>query len=129
MLALVACVGKLAGGGIEGPLGICKSWLCLKHEYMVALLLIVNHFTVFMESLYFLRQVGKRGLLLLAVCLWGLLAGHRVVAQTPAWQTAVATGDVLVQATTTDAAGNILLTGGFSGSATFGSTTLSATNG
>ena len=81
-----------------------------------------------MESLYFLRQVGKRGLLLLAVCLWGLLAGHRVVAQTLAWQTAVAAaGDVLVQATTTDAAGNILLTGGFSGTATFGSTR--ATNG
>lgn len=60
----------------------------------------------------------------------GLLAGTHAHAQTPAWQAAVAAaGDVAVQATATDANGNVYLTGGFGGgTATFGTTTLRSAN-
>lgn len=61
--------------------------------------------------------------------LW-LLACRPALAQTPNWQAAVAAiGDVQVQASTNDGNGNVYLTGGFTGTATFGTTTLSTTNG
>ena len=55
-----------------------------------------------------------------------LLANFSAHAQAPAWQTAVAAaGTVSVQATDTDGT-NVYLTGNFSGTATFGSVTLTA---
>ncbi|MGI4875529.1 MAG: beta strand repeat-containing protein [Janthinobacterium lividum] len=57
-----------------------------------------------------------------------LLLGLRAQAQTPAWQTAVAAaGTATVQATATDGS-NIYLVGGFSGTATFGSTSITTAN-
>lgn len=68
---------------------------------------------------------GCLGLLLL----WLAMCGQ-AQAQTLDWQTAVAAaGDVQVQASTTDANSNVYLAGGFAGTATFGGTTLSTTNG
>lgn len=64
----------------------------------------------------------------LSLLLLWLLAGP-TQAQILDWQTAVAAaGDVQVQASTTDANGNVYLAGGFAGTATFGGTTLSTTN-
>ncbi|MDO7849107.1 T9SS type A sorting domain-containing protein [Hymenobacter sp. M29] len=73
-----------------------------------------------------LPQCGRSGLLLLF--LW-LATAWQAQAQTPDWQAAVAAaGDVQVQASTTDGSGNVYLAGGFAGTATFGSITLSTTN-
>ncbi|RZK61389.1 MAG: hypothetical protein EOO59_05190, partial [Hymenobacter sp.] len=79
-----------------------------------------------MQNLYGLsgKQWPAAWLLLLA-----LLAGPRAWAQSaPTWQAAIAAaGDVQVQAVATDASGNVLLAGGFSGgTATFGTTSLSS---
>ncbi|GAB3745109.1 hypothetical protein GCM10027594_23730 [Hymenobacter agri] len=66
---------------------------------------------------------------LLAILLLSPL-GHSTQAQTLTWQTAIAAaGDVQVQASTTDGAGNVYLAGGFAGTATFGNTSFSTTNG
>ncbi|RAK67955.1 T9SS type A sorting domain-containing protein [Hymenobacter edaphi] len=65
---------------------------------------------------------------LLAALLCLLASAAR--AQTPDWQTAVAlAGDVQVQATAADAAGNVYLAGGFAGTVVLGSTTLNTPNG
>jgi hypothetical protein len=58
-----------------------------------------------------------------------LLAGPAAQAQAPTWQTAVATSQAIgststVMATATDAAGNVYVAGAFTGTATFGGTTL-----
>lgn len=47
-------------------------------------------------------------------------------AQAPVWQTAIATGGggSRVEATVTDASGNVYVAGGFSGTVNFGNTTL-----
>lgn len=69
-----------------------------------------------------------RSLGLLAALMFYLL-GTSTQAQTLTWQSAVAAaGDVQVQASTTDGAGNVYLAGGFAGTATFGTTTLTTTN-
>jgi hypothetical protein len=68
------------------------------------------------------RMLGR--LLLLVLLVVG--AGGQVCAQAPAWQWASRPGagiDIGVS-TTTDASGNVYVTGGFTGSATFGTTTL-----
>jgi hypothetical protein len=57
------------------------------------------------------------------------LLGSATHAQTLSWQSAIAAaGDVQVQASTTDGAGNVYLAGGFTGTAVFGTTTLTTTN-
>ena len=71
---------------------------------------------------------ARRGFGLLGLGVLWLLAGS-THAQTLSWQSAVAAaGDVQVQASTTDGAGNVYLAGGFAGTATFGSVTLTTTN-
>ncbi|MDQ2769983.1 MAG: T9SS type A sorting domain-containing protein, partial [Bacteroidota bacterium] len=65
--------------------------------------------------------------LFLGLLLW--LLARPTYAQTLAWQSAIAAaGDVQVQASTTDGVGNVYLAGGFAGTATFGSVTLTTTN-
>ncbi|MBJ6107946.1 T9SS type A sorting domain-containing protein [Hymenobacter sp. BT523] len=65
----------------------------------------------------------------LLVLLW--LAGPAARAQAPAWQMAVAAGgpNSYVQTMAADGSGNVYVAGSFSGTATFGSTTLTSAGG
>src|SRR4051812_35327030 len=70
----------------------------------------------------------------LAAAAFLLLTALTTDAQAPTWQTAVALGspagyDSDVTATTVDTNGNVYFTGGFSGTATFGDTTLTSVGG
>ena len=75
---------------------------------------------------------GNPFLRMLTLLLAGLLAGVAARAQAPSWQTAVGSAQTggnyaTVQATATDASGNVYVAGWFGGAAYFGSTMLVAT--
>ena len=87
------------------------------------------------DSLRFLHhscaRVAGRGVL--GGLLLGL-AGQGARAQAPAWQSAFAiqqgaSSSMFLNATSTDASGNVYLVGGFNGTVTFGATTLSSASG
>ncbi|UOQ72454.1 T9SS type A sorting domain-containing protein [Hymenobacter cellulosilyticus] len=63
---------------------------------------------------------------ILSVLITGLFAAQAAQAQAPAWQMAMGTGAIRseVRATTSDASGNIYISGTYYGSATFGNITL-----
>ncbi|MBC7448315.1 MAG: hypothetical protein H7330_09675 [Hymenobacteraceae bacterium] len=58
-----------------------------------------------------------------------LLSAGSLFAQAPAWQDAVSPGSGRGQSTAVDAAGNTYVTGSFTGTATFGATTLTSAGG